>query len=226
MKLFFFSCILFFFQSCMGQADPSNLLQEAEAKLADGTATTSDMLTDDKYAALHAETSFRELIKKYAGAAALTISAAGEPGKKIKVKAVLKNDSGKPLADVTVYLYQTDAKGWYAADRPHITGNGGDRMHARLFGYVKTDADGKFELHTIKPSGYPQSDLPAHIHVEIVGVDGYQTLITEFLFDDDERLAGEIRENSERNRFLIAKPEPTSSPFDQQFSYILSLSER
>jgi protocatechuate 3,4-dioxygenase beta subunit len=94
--------------------------------------------------------------------------------------------------------------------------------HARLFGYVKTGNDGKFELHTIKPSGYPQSDLPAHIHVHI-DVNGYQSLVTEFLFDDDERLVGKIRENSTRNNFLISEPQKTELPFAQKFSYAITL---
>jgi len=100
--------------------------------------------------------------------------------------------------------------------------NEGDMRHARLFGYVKTSNDGKFELHTIKPSGYPQSDLPAHIHVHI-DVNGYQSLVTEFLFDDDERLVGKIRENSTRNNFLISEPQKTGLPFAQKFSYAITL---
>ncbi len=88
--------------------------------------------------------------------------------------------------------------------------------------YVKTDKDGKFELHTIKPCGYPQSDLPAHIHVHI-DVNGYQSLVTEFLFDDDERLVGKIRENSTRNNFLISEPQKTELPFAQKFSYAITL---
>jgi protocatechuate 3,4-dioxygenase beta subunit len=100
--------------------------------------------------------------------------------------------------------------------------NEGDMRHARLFGYVRTDKDGKFELHTIKPSGYPQSDLPAHIHIH-VSADGYQSFVNEFLFDDDERLVGNIRENSIRNDFIIAKPEKGSTPFAQQFSYSITL---
>jgi protocatechuate 3,4-dioxygenase beta subunit len=134
----------------------------------------------------------------------------------------IKNTDGKPIADALVYLYHTDARGWYAADAPHVSMNEGDMRHARLFGYVKTGNDGKFELHTIKPSGYPQSDLPAHIHVHI-DVNGYQSLVTEFLFDDDERLVGKIRENSTRNNFLISEPQKTELPFAQKFSYAITL---
>jgi protocatechuate 3,4-dioxygenase beta subunit len=135
---------------------------------------------------------------------------------------IVKDKDGKPVADALVYLYHTDSRGWYAADAPHVSMNEGDMRHARLFGYVKTDKDGKFELHTIKPSGYPQSDLPAHIHVHVTAK-GYRNFVNEFLFDDDERLVGKIRENSIRNDFMISKPEKGESPFAQKFSYTITL---
>jgi len=134
----------------------------------------------------------------------------------------VKDTDSKPVAGALVYLYHTDSRGWYAADAPHVLLNEGDIRHARLFGYVKTDKNGMFELHTIKPSGYPQSDLPAHIHVH-VSANGYRSFGTEFLFDDDERLVGKIRENSIRNDFMISKPEKTTAPFVRQFSYTMQL---
>ena len=129
-------------------------------------------------------------MKQYTIPNILTITTADEPGKRILVTGTIRNKEGKPVAGAIVYLYQTDTRGWYAASQPHVGGNEGDRRHARLFGYVKTGANGKFELHTIKPSGYPNSDLPAHIHIEITA-EGYPTMVTELLFDDDDRLQGE-----------------------------------
>jgi protocatechuate 3,4-dioxygenase beta subunit len=140
--------------------------------------------------------------------------------------ATLTDDQTKPVAGAVVYFYQTDAKGWYAAGQPHVGGNSGDQQHARLFGYSKTDATGKFEIHTVKPSGYPQSDLPAHIHVEVHEWAPYRSRITEFLFDDDERLKGSIRSNAERSGFIIAKPKKANAPFDQEFSYTLTLDKK
>jgi len=198
-------------------------LNEIESKLKNKSASVSSILSDKNYLSLHPLTTFRELIKKYCTTDPVKITTDAEPGKKIKVLATLKDESGKGIANVIVYFYQTDAKGWYAADKPHVGGNSGDQGHARLFGYAKTDASGKFEIHTVKPSGYPQSDLPAHIHVEIHQQQNYQTRITEFLFDDDERLVGQIRSNSQGEGFIIAKPGKASSPFEQQFSYTIRL---
>ena len=72
-----------------------------------------------------------------------------------------------PAKDALVYVYQTSAKGWYSARAPHLSGNGGDQGHARLFGYVVADERGRFEVRTIHPQGYPGTELPAHIHVEV-----------------------------------------------------------
>ncbi|MEP7374797.1 MAG: hypothetical protein ABI675_15480 [Chitinophagaceae bacterium] len=214
---------LFSRQAVIAQSDTTALLNEIESRLKKGSIDISAILMDKNYLPLHPQTSFRELIKKYCTASTTTITADTEPGKKIKVLASLKDENGKSIAGAVVYFYQTDAQGWYAADKPHVGGNSGDQRHARIFGYVKTDASGKFEIHTVKPSGYPQSDLPAHIHVEVHDLPSYQPIVTEFLFDDDERLVGTIRANAQQSLFMIAKPEKANPPFQQQFSYTITL---
>jgi protocatechuate 3,4-dioxygenase beta subunit len=202
-------------------AQNDSLLSDATTKLKAGMDVSS-ILTDKRYDRLQPETAFRELIKNYSSATTLSIATDTIPGKKIKVLGSVKDKQGKPVAGALVYLYQTDARGWYAANSPHVLQYEGDIRHARLFGYVKTDKDGKFELHTIKPSGYPKSDLTAHIHVHVM-TDGYSSYGTEFLFDDDTRLVGKIREDAIRNSFMIAKPEKSTAPFEQQFSYTMIL---
>lgn len=227
MKQIILSILLFIASAdlAFGQLDKDALIKEAEEKLKTNKATISQILTDKKYDALHPETSFRQIIEKYCKAEPISITTDTIPGKKIKVIGTVRDTGGKPVAGALVYLYHTDSRGWYAADAPHVLQYEGDIRHARLFGYVKTDKNGIFELHTIKPAGYPQSDLPAHIHVHATA-EGYRAFVTEFLFDDDERLVGKIRENSIRNDFMIAKPEKTTAPFIQQFSYTMQLQKR
>lgn len=223
MKYILYLCLVFF-NNCKSTAQPgdTSLLNEVRTKLQNKSASVSAILSDKKYLSIHPLTDFRELIKANNGTDILTIVTPDEPGKKIRVLGTITDKEGKPIANALVYLYQTDYRGWYAADAPHVLANEGDMRHARLFGYVKTDVKGKFELHTVKPSGYPRSDLPAHIHVHVT-IAGYKPYVTEFLFDDDERLVGKIREQSVQNRFLISKPEKATAPFDQQFSYSIVL---
>ncbi len=223
MRVFLLPCFLFI-SICTTAQPGTELFKEAAAGLEKGTLTVSDVLTTKKYMSLHPETPFRELVEKHSNSGILKIATADEPGKKIQVICTVKDQNGQPLAGVLIYLYQTDSRGWYAADSPHVPGNEGDIRHARLFGYVKTDKNGKMELHTVKPSGYPQSDLPAHIHIHF-SASGYKNYGTEFLFDDDDRLVGNIRKQAVQNRFIIAKPGPVpaKSPFEQQFSYSITL---
>jgi protocatechuate 3,4-dioxygenase beta subunit len=212
--------VLFNYYKPAAQTSDMSLLNEVTTKFQNKSASVSAILTDKKYLSIHPLTEFRELIKTNSTTDILKITTADEPGKKIRVLGSVTDKEGKPVTGAWVYLYQTDYRGWYAADAPHVLTNEGDMRHARLFGYVKTDANGKFELHTVKPSGYPRSDLPAHIHVQ-VNATGYKPYGTEFLFDDDDRLVGKIREQAVQNRFLISKPEKTMRPFAQQFSYKL-----
>jgi protocatechuate 3,4-dioxygenase beta subunit len=224
MKLYTSILIIFIsgFGFAFGQADTTRLLSEVEKKLSDHSLTAPGVLSESVYDKLHPQTSFRELIKKYAAPGVLTITNDNEPGKKIKVIATIKDKDDKPVANALVYLYQTDVRGWYSANAPHVLMNEGDYHHARLFGYGKTDKNGRLELHTIKPSGYPQSDLPAHIHVHIIAA-GYRPLGTEFLFQDDERLKGEILNRAIVEGGIIAKSEAAETPFTQKFSYSITL---
>ena len=224
MRLFFSVLMLTCFRmgTAHSQADSSLLLKQAEIKLQNHSSTVSSILTDKTYASLHPLIIFREIIRKYSSAGVLGITANDEPGKKINVIATVKNKDGQPVPDALVYLYQTDSRGWYAADALHVLMNEGDFRHARLFGYLKTDKNGKLELYTVKPSGYPQSDLPAHIHVQVTA-EGYHPYGTEFLFQDDERLKGEILNRAIVAGGRIAKPEPAETPFVQKFSYEIKL---
>ena len=148
MKQFFLVTFVCIGRMAFAQTDSSSLLKETETKLQNNSGTVSSILTDKKYVSIHPLASFRQLIRKNATADVLRIAPEGEPGKKIKVVAVIKNKEGQPVPNATIYLYQTDFRGWYAADAPHIHMDQGDFAHARLFGYVKTDKNGRLELHS------------------------------------------------------------------------------
>lgn len=173
---------------------------ELEAALRAGKLDVDTVLADPKHLDLHGLTRFRELVRAHAPVGKVTMVTADEPGPRIVASGRLLDAKGKPLAGALVYAYQTDVRGWYAAEAPHISADSGDQQHARLFAYVKTDAKGRFALHTIRPSGYPRSDLPAHIHVEAEG------LVTEILFEDDPRLDPEGRERGIAQGFQVAPP--------------------
>lgn len=216
-SLFCFFCTVFGF-SCAGQSP--ELIKTINSKLLKGETTISNLLADTGYMFLHSITAFRETIKQNAKAEKIKLNSPAEPGTNITVKGSVINRSGTPLVNKLVYVYQTSSEGWYADTAPHILRNGGDSRHARLFGYFKTNARGEFEFTTIKPAGYPNSSLPAHIHIEI-SLDGNRRFISELLFDDDPRLVGDIRTRSVNEKFFIVKNSGTKTK--PLYEYVITI---
>jgi protocatechuate 3,4-dioxygenase beta subunit len=168
--------------------------------------SASEILSDPAYLPAHEWPRFRNLVRKFAAKGKLTMVSPQEPGVALNLTAQVLHKNGQPLPNAEVYVYQTSAKGWYSDRAAHVQANEGDRRHARLFGYVTTDADGKLQLCTIRPSGYPDSNLPCHIHVEVRPPQAeFARLISEVLFDDDPRLIGPARERAEREGGVVAQ---------------------
>ncbi len=207
-----FNCSLFFFMALLscGQ-NPSLSVSNVAKDLDSRTKTVSAVLSDNTLMQLHSLTAFREVIKKYADAEPITVVTGTEPGVRIVINASVVDNNGQPLAGVLVYFYHTSDKGWYSDTAVHIRMNEGDHRHSRLFGYVKTDANGKFTIKTIRPNGYPGSDFAGHIHIQLWKEDG--TYLTgmpgELQFDDDVRMTAERRQKSIAEGYLIAKNEGT-----------------
>jgi len=180
------------------------LIDKAQAGLASEKLQATDLLVDQSFMPAHEWTRFRGLIRTHAIAKRTVIVTPQEPGDPLTVSGTLRNQQGDPIRDALIYVYQTSAKGWYSDKAPHVSGQSGDERHARLFAYLTTDEAGHYEFQTIRPAGYPNSNLPAHIHVEIEGKGNERrTLISEIRFADDPRLTPEMREASRRERFLV-----------------------
>jgi protocatechuate 3,4-dioxygenase beta subunit len=216
MKIFFLVLFISASLLCFGQ----NGVLKAKELLQSGK-TVSEILTDPQFDSIRPDTEFRKLIRLHASENTLGIATASEAGAKITVKGILLNQKSQPVGNTLVYVYHTDTRGWYGADRVHFQMMEGDRGHARLFGYLLTDAQGKFQVNTIQPHGYPASDLPAHIHIEIFDDNNKAVLISELLFDDDERLQGEIRKRAENEKFYISKA--TTEKGKKIYNYTITL---
>lgn len=110
-------------------------------------------------------------------ATAARIAPAGEPGTPLVVHGrVLRADGRTPAPNVVVFAYQTDATGVY---------NRAGARGWRLKGWAKTDANGRFEFHTIRPGSYPRSRTPAHIHLTLEGPGVPRRWAPELQFADD-----------------------------------------
>lgn len=181
------------------------LLAKAK-KAAEGGATGVALLAEKEFAPLRELTVFHHLVRDRAPRGEVSLLPPGEPGQPFVVRGSVKDQHGKPVADALVYAYQTSAKGWYSDRAPHFSGMDANELHARLFGYVRTDAAGQFVLNTIRPGGYPRSTTPEHIHLHIDL--GKQSLFgAGLVFDDDPRMTKEVREQPSRDMLLTVEKE-------------------
>lgn len=165
--------------SDLKDAEARNAVLDAiEAALKAGACPTRT-LVEDAFIPLHTAQRYRELIRDHARQSSISMRLTGIDGKPLHVRGVIRDEAGKPVADALVYVYHTDARGLYSE-------NGMDESNPRLFGYMKTDAEGRYAYTTIRPGHYPDENEPVeqHVHYEISAV-GFKPLITRVGFADD-----------------------------------------
>lgn len=108
----------------------------------------------------------------------------GEPGEKLIISGtIFKGDGKTPYPNIILYCFHTDNKGYYSKNG---TERGVQKWHGKLHGWCKTDADGKYEIQTIKPARYPDNSMPAHIHAAVKKDDGEMYWINDFVFKNDD----------------------------------------
>jgi len=143
---------------------------------------------DGGFARIRTRGSFRAWIGDRSTASRVALVRDEEPGRRITIRGRVV-ERGAPVAGARLDLWQTDDRGVYAPE-------GGDD-DARIHGSLVTDADGRFEVATIRPSGYPKTMIPAHIHVRVSRA-GRRDRALEFLFDDDPRMVPSTYELARR----------------------------
>lgn len=121
-----------------------------------------------------------------------------EPGQPLVLRGTVFGPDGKPRQGVIVYAYQTNARGIYptAARAPGPA----SRRHGLLRGWTLTDAEGRYTFDTIRPAGYPGTDLPQHIHMHVIERGCATYYIDDVLFTDDPRLTPEKIRQHDRKR--------------------------
>jgi protocatechuate 3,4-dioxygenase beta subunit len=118
------------------------------------------------------------------------VAPAAEPGDRLEVKGVVYAADGRtPVSKASVYVYQTDAKGYYRPD--DAMGN----KNPRLMALLRTDAAGRYSFRTIRPGSYPGTRVPQHIHYE-VAAPGQGSRIFEIIFEQDPYVTAEIRKQA------------------------------
>lgn len=110
----------------------------------------------------------------------IKIAAATEPGQRIVVSGRVLDTSGHPVPNVIIRAYHTDARGLYRADNKMYSAS----APPRLQGFLRTDANGAYEIDTIRPAPYPNRTIPAHIHFELRPPDGARESAILYFYDD------------------------------------------
>ncbi len=111
------------------------------------------------------------------------IVSADEPGEKLVISGTVYASDGKtPFAGLILYFYQTDLSGVYNRTT-------GSWRSPRLHGWIRTDANGRYELMTIKPGSYPNRRDPAHIHVTVKLPGAGARWLDAYLFEGDPFLS-------------------------------------
>lgn len=114
----------------------------------------------------------------------------GKKGEKLKVEGTVYLKDGKtPAPNIIIYYWQTNAEGLYAPSETDKT------RHGAIRGWIKTGADGKYILYTIKPASYPKSTIPAHIHYLIKESDLNEYYIDDIYFEGDPFVTEAERKN-------------------------------
>lgn len=123
-----------------------------------------------------------------------------EPGDRIVITGqVFETDGETPAPGVLMYAYHTDINGIYRKDGDE-TGNG--LRHGALRGWLITDDEGRYEIHTIRPYPYPSRREAAHIHITLTPPNGEEHWLDSILFKGDDLITErERREAGQLGRF-------------------------
>ncbi|HUP06085.1 MAG TPA: dioxygenase [Caldimonas sp.] len=108
---------------------------------------------------------------------------------------------GRPVADARVDVWQAAADGRYENQDP-------SQAEMNLRGTFRTDAEGRIDFRSVRPSGYPvpvdgpvgallraqgrHNLRPAHLHA-MVHKPGFRTLFAQVYADDDPNLESDVQ---------------------------------
>lgn len=140
-----------------------------------------------------------------------------EPGEHLIVRGtVYAPDGVTPVAGLQLTVHNADSKGYYCMppsperDRTLPRDNCPDSpLHsARIRGSLITDAQGRYEFHTIKPGAYPNRRDAAHIHIHASGQGYAEQSPPALLFAGDPFIPeAEISANAKLGKFsYICEP--------------------
>lgn len=124
-----------------------------------------------------------------------------EPGRAIRLRGrVVDMESGDPLPGTLIRFSHTDASGEY---RPGMDAGQG-AGNPRLWGFARSDDEGRFIVDTIMPERYVGASVPRHVHYR-VWAEKRAVMDSECFFDEDPLLSASARARAPQRNFPIVK---------------------
>lgn len=122
-----------------------------------------------------------------------------ENGQRLVLSGKVYHLDGKtPAKDVLIYYWQTNAEGIYPTDA-NLDKTVSE--HGYIRGWVRSDAEGRYTIYTIRPAPYPKDNTPAHIHFSIKEPTiGNEYYIDDIMFEGDPYLESYLKKSSIINR--------------------------
>lgn len=139
----------------------------------------------------------------------------------LRLSGTVTDESGTPLADARVEIWQCDALGRYHHSRDSRPE---DRDPAFAgFGWVLTDARGAYAFETIRP--VPYSGRTPHVHLAVVAA-ARRRLVTQVFVDGDPGNAGDFlwrrMPEAARERVTMRLAAAGRDAFEGRFDVVLA----
>lgn len=154
---------------------------------------------------------------------------ADEPGTPLTWSGQVRSTDGSVLAGATVELWHADAEGFYSQFAPGLP-------EWNLRGTFTTDAEGRFEIRTIRPAPYQiptdgacgkliaaagwHAWRPAHLHVK-VSAPGHELLTAQLYFPGDEHNDDDIASAVKPELVLAPQPAPDGHGDVVEYDFVL-----
>lgn len=160
-------------------ANAERVLESIAEALRDGQ-NAARVLTEPAFDRFRTQEKFRTLIRDHSKQSEICMVTDAEKGERIKISGLVRDASERPVADALVYAYHADSEGHYAR-------GDGSEDNPRLFGYMRTDSNGRFRFITVRPGAYRGSEQ--HIHM-LVTTPKVTNFVWRIGFHDDPHWAG------------------------------------
>ena len=124
------------------------------------------------------------------------IASADEPGQPLIIHGKIMDPDGNPAPNVIIHSYHRDNEGF------DFGANDNSTSTWRIQGWAKTDKNGSFTFHTIRPAPDHLGREGGHIHFTLISNDYGKQWAPKVFFADDKMVTAKQRKASaERGEF-------------------------